>query len=60
MSSENFNKIYQNWQNFKLRRSQWSLETYDFVYQSLAAELNRLSARVGDTYNRPLAKVRAL
>ncbi|MEG4573161.1 PP2C family protein-serine/threonine phosphatase [Microcoleus sp. N3A4] len=51
MSSENFNKIYQDWQNFKLRRSQWSLETYDFVYQRLSADINRLSARVGDTSN---------
>ncbi len=51
MSKANFNKIYQDWQNFKLRRSQWSLETYDFVYQRLAADINRLSARVGDTSN---------
>ncbi|MEG4067828.1 PP2C family protein-serine/threonine phosphatase [Microcoleus sp. Pol11C2] len=51
MSSEKFNNFYQNWQIFKLRRSQWSLETYDFGYQRLAAELNRLSARVGDTSN---------
>lgn len=49
MSSENLNKFNQNWQNLKLRRSQWSLETYDFVYQRLAADINRLSARVGDT-----------
>ncbi len=49
MSSDKFNKIYQDWQNFKLHRSQWSLETYDFVYQRLAADINRLSARVGDT-----------
>lgn len=51
MSKANFNKIYRDWQNFKLRRSQWSLETYDFVYQRLAADINRLSARVGDTSN---------
>ncbi|MEG4117065.1 PP2C family protein-serine/threonine phosphatase [Microcoleus sp. N9_B4] len=51
MSSENFYKIYQDWQNFKLRRSQWSLETYDFVYQRLATDIDRLSARVGDTSN---------
>lgn len=49
MSSDRFNKIYQDWQNFKLRRSQRSWETYDFVYQRLAADINRLSARVGDT-----------
>jgi serine phosphatase RsbU (regulator of sigma subunit) len=49
MSSEDLNKFNQNWQNLKLRRSQCSLETYDFVYQRLAADLNRLSARVGDT-----------
>ena len=51
MSSEKFNNIYQNWQNFKLRRSQWSLETYDFVYQQLATDINRLSGRIGDTSN---------
>ncbi|MBD1829703.1 SpoIIE family protein phosphatase [Microcoleus vaginatus GB1-A2] len=51
MCTEKINKIYQDWQNFKLRRSQWSLETYDFVYQRLAADINRLSARVGDTSN---------
>jgi sigma-B regulation protein RsbU (phosphoserine phosphatase) len=49
MSSEDLNKFNQNWQNLKLRRSQWSLETYDFVYQRLAADINRLSPRVGDT-----------
>ncbi|MEG4489833.1 PP2C family protein-serine/threonine phosphatase [Microcoleus sp. D3_18_C4] len=51
MSSEKFNNIYQDWQNFKLCRSQWSLETYDLVYQRLAADINRLSAHVGDTSN---------
>ncbi|MEG3980930.1 PP2C family protein-serine/threonine phosphatase [Microcoleus sp. T3B2] len=51
MSREKFNKIYHDWQNFKLRRRQWSLETYDFVYQRLAADINRLSDRVGDTSN---------
>jgi len=50
-SSENFNKIYQEWQNFKLRRSQWSLDNYDSLYQSLLADINRLRARVGDTSN---------
>ncbi|MEG4089250.1 hypothetical protein [Microcoleus sp. Pol12B4] len=49
-SSENFYKIHQNWQNFK-RRSQWSLGTYAFVYQCLATDIDRLSARVGDTSN---------
>jgi len=49
MSSKNFNKFNQNWQNLKLSRSQWSLETYDFVDQRLAADINRLSARVSDT-----------
>src|SRR4028119_2508898 len=52
MSSDNLNKFNQNWQNLKLRPSQWSLETYDFVYQRLAADINRLSARVGDTSHR--------
>jgi len=51
MPREIFNKFYQNWQNLKLRRSQWSLETYDFVYQRLAADLNRLSDRFGYTSN---------
>ncbi|MEG4083035.1 PP2C family protein-serine/threonine phosphatase [Microcoleus sp. POL10_C6] len=51
MSSEKFNNIYQDWQNFKLRRNEWSLETYDLVYQRLAADINRLSAHVGDTSN---------
>lgn len=50
-ASERFNNIYQNWQNFKLRRSQWSIETYDVVYQKLTSDINRLSAHVGDTSN---------
>ncbi|MEG3843028.1 PP2C family protein-serine/threonine phosphatase [Microcoleus sp. herbarium14] len=50
-ASDQFNNIYQNWQTFKLRRSQWSLETYDVVYQKLASDINRLSAHVGDTSN---------
>ena len=51
VSREQFNTIYQNWQNFKLHRSQWSLETYDVVYQKLVSNINRLSAHVGDTSN---------
>jgi serine phosphatase RsbU (regulator of sigma subunit) len=51
LSRERFNTIYQNWQNFKLRRSQWSLETYDVVYQKSVSDINRLSAHVGDTSN---------
>jgi len=51
MPREILNKFNQNWQNLKLRRSQWSLETYDFVYQRLAADLNRLSDRFGYTSN---------
>ncbi|MBE9184428.1 PP2C family protein-serine/threonine phosphatase [Microcoleus sp. LEGE 07076] len=51
MVSKKFDKIYQDWQNFKLRRRQWSIETYDFVYQRLAADINKLSLRVGDTSN---------
>jgi sigma-B regulation protein RsbU (phosphoserine phosphatase) len=50
--SKNLNKFNQNWQKLKLRRSLWSLETYDFVYQRLAANINRVSARVGDTSHR--------
>jgi len=52
MSSEDLNKFNQNWQNLKHRCSQWSLETYDFVYQRLAADINRLSARVSDNSHR--------
>ncbi|MEG3924979.1 SpoIIE family protein phosphatase [Microcoleus sp. D3_18a_C4] len=51
ISSEKFNNLYQDWQNLKLRRSQWNVETCDLVYQRLAADINRLSARVGDTSN---------
>ena len=51
LASDKFNNIYQHWQTFKLRRSQWSIETYDVVYQRLASEINRLSAHVGDTSN---------
>ncbi|MEG4329580.1 hypothetical protein Q5688_30290 [Microcoleus sp. herbarium5] len=51
MFSDKINNIYQDWQDLKLRRSQWSLENYDFVYQRLATEVDRLSARVGDTCN---------
>jgi sigma-B regulation protein RsbU (phosphoserine phosphatase) len=46
VSRENLNEFNEN---LKLRRSQWNLETYDFVYQRLAADINRLLARVGDT-----------
>jgi len=51
ISSDKFNQIYQNWQNFKLRRSQWSWETYDVVYYKIIADINRLSVHVGDTSN---------
>ncbi|UNU22256.1 HAMP domain-containing protein [Microcoleus vaginatus PCC 9802] len=51
VSSEYFNKIYHKWQNFKLRRSHWSRETYDFVCQTLTEDINRLSAHVGDISN---------
>jgi sigma-B regulation protein RsbU (phosphoserine phosphatase) len=51
MPREFLNKIYQDWQNLKLRRSQWSLETYDFVDQRLAADIDRLSARFCHTSN---------
>ena len=51
VSSEQFNNIYRDWQNFKLRRSQWSLETYNFLYQRLAADINKLSVHIGDTSN---------
>jgi hypothetical protein len=48
---EILNKIYQDWQNLKLCRSQWRLESYDFVYQRLAADLDRLSDRFGPNSN---------
>jgi len=51
ISSDKFNHLYQNWQNFKLRRSQWSWETYDVVYYKIIADINRLSVHVGDTSN---------
>ncbi len=51
VTSTQFNNIYQNWQTFKLRRSQWSIETYDVVYKKLTSDINRLSAHVGDTSN---------
>ena len=50
-ATEKFNTIYLSWQNFKRRRHQWSLETYDFLYQSLAANFNTLNTHVGDTSN---------
>ncbi|TAD97280.1 MAG: HAMP domain-containing protein [Oscillatoriales cyanobacterium] len=50
-SSEKMNKTYLTWQNFKLRRHQWSLETYDFLYQTLLANINKLAADVGDSSN---------
>ncbi len=51
IDSENFIKIYQNWHNFKLRCSQWILESYNFVERRLVTDIDRLSARVGDTSN---------
>ncbi|MGL5058330.1 MAG: hypothetical protein ACRC62_00005, partial [Microcoleus sp.] len=50
-SSEKFNQLYQNWQNFQLHRRDWSLETYNVLYQTLLADISSLSARVGDTSN---------
>ncbi|TAG91540.1 MAG: HAMP domain-containing protein [Oscillatoriales cyanobacterium] len=49
--TEDFNKIYNNWQGFKHRRHQFSLETYDFLYQGLAADINTLSGHIGDSSN---------
>ncbi|MEG3847315.1 SpoIIE family protein phosphatase [Microcoleus sp. herbarium19] len=51
LTSDRFNIIYQTWENFQLHRSQWSIETYDVVYQKLTSDINRLSAHVGDTSN---------
>lgn len=50
-TSEKFDRLYHNWQNFQLRRRDWSLETYDVLYQKLLTDTNRLSDRVGDTSN---------
>jgi serine phosphatase RsbU (regulator of sigma subunit) len=50
-SRDYFNKVYQDWHFFKLHRSQWSLETYDSLYQRLGSDIHRLNARVGDTSN---------
>ena len=50
-SREYFDKIYQRWQIFKLRRNEWSRETYDFFYQDLTADINNLSLRIGDSSN---------
>jgi serine phosphatase RsbU (regulator of sigma subunit) len=49
--TDSFNTIHQKWQKFKLHRHQWSLETYDSLYQSLQTDINSLSASVGDTSN---------
>ena len=49
--TEDFNKIYNNWQDFKHRRHQFSLETYDFLYQGLAADINTLRGHIGDSSN---------
>jgi sigma-B regulation protein RsbU (phosphoserine phosphatase) len=51
MPREILNQIYHDWQNLKLRRSQWSLETYDFVDQRLAADIDRLSEGFCHTSN---------
>jgi serine phosphatase RsbU (regulator of sigma subunit) len=48
---EKFDLLYKKWQNFQLRRRDWSIETYDVLYQNLLIEINRLSDRVGDTSN---------
>lgn len=49
--NEEFNKIYQSWQKFKRHRNQWSLETYDFLYQNLAIDINKLNVYIGDNFN---------
>jgi hypothetical protein len=51
MPREILSKIYQDWQSLRLRRSQWSLETYDFVDRRLAADIDRLSDRFDHTSN---------
>ncbi len=49
--TEYIDNIYIQWQNFKRRRYQWSLETYDFLYQDLAVNINSLNSHIGDTSN---------
>ncbi|MEG4630163.1 PP2C family protein-serine/threonine phosphatase [Microcoleus sp. AR_TQ3_B6] len=51
MPREILNKTYQYWPNLKLRCTQWSLETYDFVYQRLAADMDRPVALFCHSYN---------
>jgi serine phosphatase RsbU (regulator of sigma subunit) len=50
-ATEDFNRIKGNWQRFKDRRHEFSLETYDFLYQNLALDINKLSANIGDNSN---------
>jgi serine phosphatase RsbU (regulator of sigma subunit) len=54
MPCEILNKTYPYWQNLKLRCRQWSLENYDFVYQRLAADIDRQIALFGHSSNRIL------
>lgn len=50
-ATEDLNRIKENWQRFKDRRHEFSLETYDFLYQNLALDINKLSANIGDNSN---------
>jgi len=50
-ATEYFNKTKGDWQNFKGRRHEFSLETYDFLYEDLALDINKLSTHIGDTSN---------
>jgi serine phosphatase RsbU (regulator of sigma subunit) len=50
-ATERINKMYTKWRAFKSSRHQWSLETYDFLYQDLAADIHSLNGYIGDTSN---------
>lgn len=49
--TEYIDNIYIQWQTFKRRRYQWSVETYDFLYQDLFVKIHALNGHIGDTSN---------
>ncbi|MFM9268606.1 SpoIIE family protein phosphatase [Tychonema sp. BBK16] len=49
--TEYIDNIYIQWQTFKRRRYQWSVETYDFLYQDLSVKIHALNGHIGDTSN---------
>jgi serine phosphatase RsbU (regulator of sigma subunit) len=50
-ATEGINAIYTKWQKFKRHRHEWSLETYDFLYQDLAEKIHTFNGYIGDTSN---------